>query len=82
MPDERRRFEQSRCGVCGKVHPLIKVCPFVQSQVVRYEPVGEGRRRVVARVVETVYFPRPELIADALDTYEEAAEILKLENAG
>lgn len=66
MPEEQsareRLLEQERCGVCGLVHPFLKVCPFIEEAEVRYEfGLVDGRRKVRSRIERTKYFPRPQV---------------------
>jgi hypothetical protein len=70
MPDEH-----TRCGVCGLLHPLVTVCPYIQEQEIREEFVPDGqRRRLAARIVRTRYFPRPEIAQASLVSVEEGPE--------
>lgn len=64
-----------RCDVCGLLHPLVTVCPYVQEHEVReeYLTVG-GRRRLQSRIVRTRYFPRPEIAAASLADAEDEPE--------
>jgi len=56
----------------------------VQEQEVREEFLADGRRRrLVARIVRTRYFPRPEIAAESLPSLEaDGTEALEVEAEG
>lgn len=63
-PDLKEQLvERERCGVCGLVHPFLRVCPFVEEVEVREETSVTDGRRVRTRVERTRYFPRPKVFA-------------------
>lgn len=67
--------DDGRCGVCGLLHPLVTVCPYIQEQEIREEYVSDGRRRrLQARIVRTRYFPRPEIAAASLASPDDPEE--------
>ena len=64
--------EAPRCGVCGLLHPLLTICPYVQEQEIREEYVADGRRRrLLTRTIRTRYFHRPEIAAASVASLED-----------
>jgi hypothetical protein len=73
--DEERNLDKLRCQTCGKFHPFISVCPYIKS--VRVEQIRDSRNPTLrGRITTTEYFERAELLSTAVESLEEAQEIL------
>lgn len=77
--DEERNLDKFRCQTCGKFHVFISVCPYIKS--IRVEQIRDARNPSLrGRITTTEYFPRGELMDTAVESIEEAQEVLKKEN--
>ena len=66
--------EHPHCGVCGLLHPLVNICPYIAEQEIREEYAQDrGRRRLVARVTRTRYYRRPEIAAASVASLDDEA---------
>lgn len=67
--DEKFLLESSRCGICAKWHPKLKVCALVAANSQAMRQVFDFHQNAV-RIKEqesegtTEFFERPELLAD------------------